>query len=165
MLLTIFIILVTLIILIILTKKYPMEIYRNAFIANIPFPNSLLRLHNNLFKISVFQSKYEKNNFMMIIYPQHYHFFIQDSISLIYHPNNDYLDAVLKQYRCNTDFELAYKIPINNTSFSPKVICHRKLSYLKKYIYTNKSTYEKCFNELQNPINAIYVCFNEIIKK
>ena len=150
--------------------RYPIEIYKNAFIINLMKKNNaIIRLRNNFFRISVFKSKHEINSYMIIIYPQHYHFFIEDEL-LIYHPNNKHIDGILKQYRCNEDFELAYNmLPINNNNknknnFIPKIICHRKLNYLKTFVYNNKSIYEKSFDELQNPINAINNSISNIIK-
>ena len=133
-------------------------IYKNLFIHNL-----LKNIHKNkldnidFFNVSMYKSEYERNNFMIIIKPQNYHFFIE-SEKFIYHPKNKHLDGILKQYYCNKGFELAYTLPINdNTSFPiPKVICHKKLKYLKANIYKPENILVyKSFYDLQNPFTAI----------
>ena len=112
---------------------YPINIYENLYIRNL----IKTRLYNNtFFKISIFKSKYEPNNFMLIIYPQEYHFFIENE-RLIYHPNNKYLDGILSKYICNdNDFELVYNLQFDSHPIIPKVTCHKKLKYLKINIIT-----------------------------
>ena len=148
---------------------HPINIYKNLHLRDLMNHNKNNPHHHHhyycydFFKISIYKSKYEKNNFMLIIYPQEYHFFIEND-QLIYHPNNKYLDGILKQYFCDDDddFELAYNINLNVSS--PKVICHKKLNFLKRNVYADKSTYIKTFDELQNPINAIKKIIADIIK-
>ena len=155
--------------------------------------NKLL-FNNNIdfFSISIYKSNYEKNNYMFIIRPQNYHFFLEND-KFIYHPKNKHLDGLLKQYYChdynndnnNTnnnnndndnekEFELAYNLlPLSlpppsslssSQSLIPKIICHKKLKYLKLYIY-KEMIYYKVFYNLQNPINAINDSINDIIYK
>ena len=144
---------------------HPVNIYENLHIKNLikynknPYNSSI----SEFFKISIYKSNYEANNFMLIIYPQEYHFFIENE-QLIYHPNNEYLDGILKQYFCNNDFEFAYNLHLNVSPPIPKVICHKKLKYLKTNIYANESMHTKTFDELQNPINAIKIIIGDIIK-
>ena len=123
----------------------------------------------DFYNITIFKSTYERNNLMFIVQPQNYHFFVENG-NLIYHPNNRHLDGLLKQYSCDNDFELAYNLPIkkdndavddNNNKF-PKVICHKKLKYLKLYIYP-RITYYRAFYSLINPINGINLILNDII--
>ena len=173
----IIIIIIIIIILITLTlwslkEKYPFNIYDRALTVSLlsnPSDNSsfLSRLYNEIFKISIFKSKHEINSYMLILYPQRYHFFIEED-KLIYHPSNKYLDSILKQYRCDGDFELAYQFLMNdkqrNISFIPKVVCHRKLKYLKMFIYEEKSIYDEYFDELQNPFMAIHYTINTMLK-
>ena len=162
MLFTKVILIIILIIIFIATINYSADMYKNSFIIDIWKINNILRLKNDFYKILLYKSKYEMYNYMITIYPQNYHFFIYNGI-LIYHPSNKYLDGILKQYYCDDGFELAYELPIKNLS-TPKIICHKKLNYLKTYIYKNKSIYEKSFDELQNPIVGINSLITDIIK-
>ena len=124
--------------------------------------------HYDFYNISIFKSSFEANNYMLIIQPQNYHFFIENG-ELIYHPKK--LDSLLKKYLCNNNnnndkdnFELAYKLPLSDkTSPFPKIICHRNLNYLKLYIYKPENIiHYKYFHELQTPINAITAIINDI---
>ena len=154
------IIIIVLLILNVMLILYPIYIYNDSF---IKYDNkNLLNNYNlnDLFNISIYKSKYEPNNYMIIVNPQEYHFFLENE-KLIYHPNNNNLDGILKQYYCNENFELAYEL---HSNISPKVICHRKLSYLKSNIFHNKYIYKKIFNELQNPINGIKIIINDMLK-
>ena len=154
----------------ILINIYNFNIYNNSYIIDLLNNNNnhiynKMKNFNDFFKISMYKSYYELNNYMFIIKPQNYHFFIENN-KLIYHPNNNYLDGILRQYYCDIEYELAYNLSLTKYSESliPKVICHRKLNYLKKNIYNNKCIYYKTFDSLQNPINAIYYMFNDILK-
>ena len=103
---------------------------------------------------------------MFIIYPQEYHFFLEKD-RLIYHPNNKHLDGILTQYFCRDDerFELAYNLHLNVSPPVPKVICHRKLNFLKRYIYaTDQCLHTKTFDQLQNPVTAIKKIIEDILK-
>lgn len=144
---------------------YPINIYENLYMINLMKNINIPFYNNDFFKISIYKSKFDSKNFMLIIHPQQYHFFIENE-KLIYHPNNKYLDGILKQYFCNNDdnFELAYNLNINVFPPIPKVICHKNLKYLKTNIYFNQNIYTKYFDELQNPINAIKMIINDIIK-
>ena len=118
---------------------------------------------HSLFSVVVYVSSLEPVScFMIFINPQRLYFFIERG-NIIYHPNDERNDALLKQYAAcepSDEFELAYVIT-NVTK--PKVICHRKLSYLKKNIYTNK-VYSYNYNKFQNPLVVIWDVFNRLIK-
>ena len=150
-------------------------IYNNLFITTllkIKIKISSINNNNNyyfdFYNISILQSMFEKNNFMFVIQPQNYHFFLENE-RLIYHPNNKHLDGLLKQYSCPRDFELAYNLlPIIDDKKSgnkfPKVICHKNLKYLKSYVYKLENIiHYRVFFELMNPINAIGIVLNDII--
>ena len=90
-------------------------IFRNTFITTL-LKNKLIndrkKYNSDFFNMSIFKSNFEINNFMLLIQPQNYHFFIENK-KLIYHPNNKHLDGLLKQYSCESGFELAYNLPLN----------------------------------------------------
>ena len=119
---------------------------------------------NNFFNISIYKSSYVSDNFMIIIKPQNYHFFIEKSHNdyrLIYHPPNNHLDGILSQYNCDKNFELVYNLPLwwkteKILDPIPRVICHKNLQYLKKYIYPlNNIIFSKNYNDLQTPLKGI----------
>ena len=106
--------------------------YKNCFINNNQMKVTPI---NDFFNISMFASKYDKFDYMFIIYPQKYHFFINKEY-LIYHPTNQkHIDSILRKYYCPKQYDLAYKIPLNSVSFLPKVVCHQNLEYLQKHVY------------------------------
>ena len=151
-------------------KLYPFNVYDHPLTINLPSIhriNFLSKLYNEIFKISIYKSKHEINSYMLILYPQRYHFFIEED-KLIYHPRNKNLDSILKQYRCDGEFELAYQFLMKekkrNISFIPKVVCHRKLKYLKMFIYGDKSIYEEYFDDLQNPFMAVHYSITNMLK-
>ena len=162
-------------------------IYKAAFITQLlrKLNNQQLRRKSinhtkeDFFNISIYKSKYENNNFMLIIKPQNFHFFIENN-KLFYHPRNNHLDGVLKQYYCGEGLELAYNLPVtenkhkrgnalnhqlhSSLSFAPTIICHKKLKYLKSQIYTPTNIIKyRSFYDLQNPINAIHNILADII--
>ena len=81
---------------------------------------------------------------MIHIMPQDLYFFLYDNV-LIYHPK---LETIGK---CDKNYTEAYVV--NKSSHFPKVICHRKLEYLKK-VY-NKKLFYKTFEALQHPETLI----------
>ena len=134
---------------------------------------------HSLFNVEVYTNdKREEplSNYMIIINPQRLYFFIERG-RIIYHPhprNNN--DEVLKQYACqhSDEFELAYLIPVTKTKTSaeeedassskpPVVICHRKLSYLVKNIYTSK-VYFYNYTQLQKPLVVLSDVLNRLLK-
>lgn len=121
---------------------------------------------SDFFNVALFKSSFEKNNFMLIIQPQNYHFFIEND-KLIYHPNNQHLDGLLRQYSCQREYDLVYSMPLkNDKNLYPKVICHKNLKYLKSRIYKAPNLfYYKKFEELQEPMNAINIVIRDIIEK
>lgn len=125
--------------------------------------------HHALYHVVIKQSQYEPRCFLIIIAPQNYHFFIEHE-RIIYHPvTNDGsdIDGVLKYYRCEEDFELTYQLPVNFdgkiNKKHPRVLCHRNLEYVKKYIYTREVYYET-FDTLQHPMSVLKRFFTKIQK-
>ena len=119
--------------------------------------------------VEIKKSQYESNCFMLRIVPQNYHFFVEHD-RIIYHPvvnDGSDIDGVLRYYHCDEDFELAYQLPSNlesnNIANNPKVVCHRNLRYLKKYVYTNEIYYET-FDTLQHPMSVLKRFFKQIKK-
>lgn len=130
---------------------------------------------HSMFNLTVYQSPYEPGCFMLILNPQRYHFFIERG-KIIYHPLKC-TDGILKQYACLKDYEHAYLLPVVSKDDrhppSPKVICHRKLDYLTKYVYTTK-LYSRNYMRFQGPFKVISEFFytlqkidsiNQIIKE
>ena len=145
-------------------------IYKNHMFVSTLLKNkkkikSNKKFYSDFFNVTVFKSSFEEYNFMLIIQPQNYHFFIENN-KLIYHQNNRHLDGLLKQYSCDYGFELAYRLPLNNNKNKfPRVVCHKNLKYLKSNIYKPQNIiHYKKFETLQNPINAIKVTLNDIIE-
>ena len=202
---TIFIILILAVITIVnFFMKKTDYIYKNNMFVSTLLKNKKRLINNkkvytDFFNIAIFKSRFEEHNYMLIIQPQNYHFFIENN-KLIYHPNNRHLDGLLKQYSCDSGFELAYSLPINNNNRNdnededddiyndndeddeiyndsdkgkndennnvfPKVICHKRLKYLKLNIYKPQNIiHYKKFETLQNPMNAIKMILNDIIE-
>lgn len=116
---------------------------------------------HSLFHVIGFKSQYEPSCFMLKIAPQDYYFFIENG-KIIYHPNGDSTDGIRVQYTCSPDFELAYELPLKkDMTVNPKIICHRNLKYLKKYVYTNEIYFE-VFDSLRKPIRVINSFFSKI---
>ena len=114
--------------------------------------------------VEIRQSQYESNCFMLRIAPQNYHFFVEHE-NIIYHPvinDGSHLDGVLRYYHCDEEFELAYQLQIDG-GYNTKVICHRNLDYLKKYVYTVEIYYE-AFDTLQHPIRVLKRFFKRVQK-
>ena len=134
-------------------------IFYNEHLVN---PGSLFKSNNHsLFHVNVFKSQYEPSNFMLKIAPQDYYFFIENG-RIIYHPNGDSIDGIRVQYTCSPDFELAYELPLKkDVTANPKIICHRNLKYLKKYVYTNEIYFE-IFDSLRKPIKVLNSFFSKI---
>ena len=132
-------------------------------------PISLYSSLHSFYHLAVYKAPLEDNCYMLYIAPQAYHFFIENG-SIIYHPFN-VNDSVLKHYTCAQSFEPAYLIPLEKKLgfMNPTVICHRRLRYLKKHVYTDR-IYFKTFDTLQKPMNALAAFFKliysfEVIKK
>lgn len=74
-------------------------------------------LSHSFYNVAIYRSRLEPDScFMVNIYPQGYHFFIENG-RVIYHPtihDGSKIDAVLKHYKCCSQFELAYELPVNN---------------------------------------------------
>lgn len=83
---------------------------------------------------------------MIHIMPQDLYFFLYDNV-LVYHPK------VESTGKCKKDYVEAYIVNKSNTNTITKVMCHRKLEYLKR-IYTNKIFY-KTFEKFQHPETVI----------
>ena len=155
---------------IILKTSFNNYIYNNLFITNLLNNNKKnKKLINNkdiyldFYNISIFKSNFEMNNYMILIKPQNYYFFIENN-KLIYHPNSKNMDGLLKQYSCDIGFELAYNLQLKNNNFAfPRIICHRSLSYLKSIYKFENLIHYKYFHELQTPINAITLLINDMI--
>lgn len=113
--------------------------------------------NHSLYNITAFkkQDNITDDSFMIFLQPQNLYFFLENKgENLIYHPSDN--NNSEKNFKCTdyNNFEIAYSFSIiNNNNNKIKVICHRKLEYLKK-IYTQRVFY-KTFESLQNPIEAI----------
>lgn len=145
-------------------KQYlPLQYYINNS-NDITFQNLVF---HSLFSVTVYQSKYQKDHYMIHVKPQDYYFFIENG-SVIYHPQQR--DEILKQYVCasSKDYDPVYLFPVvfnnnDNKTPPPEVFCHLKLSYLKKHVFVNE-IYRKHFNTLQSPFKTICKFF-QILQK
>lgn len=117
--------------------------------------------NHSLYNITVFKKQRDNitdNSFMIFLQPQNLYFFLEnDRENLIYHPN---VITYEKNFKCNdsNNFEIAYSFSIMKNTDKIKLICHRKLDYLKK-IYTQRVFY-KTFESLQDPIKVIKMFIN-----
>ena len=118
---------------------------------------------SSLYNMSVFTDYNNNSNFMIILNPQQYHFFIENENEIFYHPNSDdYNDGVLKQYFCqDQSLDLVYSVLEN----PPIVTCHKNLKYLKKYVYKKEPIYVRQFDEFKQPLECIFNFFQFITKK
>lgn len=107
------------------------------------------------YRLEVYRSK--SNDYMLVLYPQALHFFIENK-RLLYHGKN----VKNEYYDCPADYQLAYTINIGSSKV-PKFICHKNIHYLKKYVYIDK-VYTKPYHTLQNPLSMINNFFITIQK-
>lgn len=120
-----------------------------------------------LYKLRVYKAE-ATNNYALILDPQNMHIFIENG-KIIYHPLNNSKENILKGkhlYYCHPSpsYELAYVIPISSGDVSlPKLICHRNLTYLMKYVYI-ELIYTRLFETVQNPLDVISNFFITIQK-
>ena len=120
-----------------------------------------------LYKLRVYKAE-ATNNYALILDPQNMHIFIENG-KIIYHPLNNSKENILKGkhlYYCHPSpsYELAYVIPISSGDVSlPKLICHRNLTYLMKYVYI-ELIYSRLFETVQNPLDVISNFFITIQK-
>ena len=126
--------------------------------------------NHSLYNVTVFKKRDDvisDDSFMIFLQPQNLYFFLENDDdtgeeNLIYHPNHNNNNNIEKNFKCsdNHHFEIAYSLSINNNNDNNinKVICHRKLEYLKK-IYTQRVFY-KTFESLQDPIKVIKTFIN-----
>ena len=121
-------------------------------------PVSLTSSLHSFYHLAIYKAPLMDNSYMLYIAPQAYHFFIENG-SIVYHPFNTN-DSVLKHYTCPPSFEPAYSIPLEKKLgfMNPTVICHRRLRYLQKHVYTDR-IYLKTFDTLQKPMNALAAVF------
>ena len=142
-----------------------LNVYKNSYIYGINKKNNLYNL-NTFYSVTLYKSNYDSNqNFMIIINPQKYHFFIEKDI-LIYHPREQ--DGILKKYSCPSFYELVYNFDISNNDdliMLPKVFCHLNLNYLKTYIYNiGDALYTINLNEITNPLIGIKKIIHNVLK-
>lgn len=136
----------------------------NIYVNNIPsldfycaLPKDESVSDYSLYNLTVYKMEgniLTENMLMIVIHPQKFHFFIDNSkgyIEIIYHPN---ITQVSDYHKCryNDYYDIAYAFLMDNPKRT-KIICHRKLDYLKK-LY-NQKIYFKTYNSLQNPIILI----------
>ena len=110
--------------------------------------------NHSLYNITVYKKPddiIKDDSFMIFLQPQNFYFFLEDKEFLIYHPDSDKREK--KKFKCKDyiNYEIAYSFSINDND--AKVICHRKLEYLKN-LYTQRVFY-KTFDSLQSPVKII----------
>ena len=141
---------------------YPNSLYHDCFINNNNNPIDRLKRFNekegsSFYSMSVFTDNNNNNDFMIILYPQRYHFFVENNGNeIFYHPLYDN-DGILKQYYCqDQSLDLVYNITRN----PPVVTCHKNLKYLKKYVYKQQQQqppiYTENFDEFKQPLECLF---------
>ena len=153
--------------------------YKNSFIFTNDDSNDNNNNNNNnydeqlsslnvFYNIAIYKSIYNDLNFMIVINPQRYYFFLENG-KLIYHPKSQkkYTDGILKNYFCRSDLlELAYDIPLTKDDkdiiLPPTVICHLNLTYLEKYIYNDKG-YKINFDNFVEPLDGISYAIEKLL--